>query len=307
MPISAGRILVIYHQKQSFSGYWMGLLLLMLRFALAAYPLARRLTSRLEMLKQQVDAFGAGDLSARANIKGKDEIAALAKRFNLTAQRIEQLIEAQKNILAGASHELRTPLTRMRLAVELMDEKNIQKTQQKLLTYISDQDDLVDELLLASKLESNKDTLFDIQEIDILALVAEESCHYQAVVSGESVIINGNEHMLKRMLRNLLENADRHRIEQAISIEVHRSANQALIVICDDGPGIENSERQRIFEPFYQARNSNNKSGSIGLGLSLVQKIVMHHQGNSRYLEQQNTGACFEISLPTGEPQRENH
>jgi signal transduction histidine kinase len=298
LPISAGRKLVIYHQKPNFPAYWVSILLLMLMFAIAAYPLARRLTSRLELLKQQVDAFGAGDLSARSEIKGKDEIAALAKRFNYTAERIEQLIEAQKEILAGASHELRTPLTRMRLAVELMDIKNVQQTQQKLRAYIAEQDNLVDELLLASKLENNQGSPLNIESIDILALVAEESCSYHAEVSGESILINGNEFMLKRVLRNLLENADRHRNDQAISINVINRNNKAVITICDDGPGIEVSEQQRIFEPFYQARSKNNKSGSIGLGLSLVQKIVAHHQGSIRYINQAGTGACFEINLP---------
>ena len=205
----------------------------------------------------------------------------------------------QKDILAGASHELRTPLTRMRLAVELMGNNNILQSQQKLRKYISEQDDLVDELLLACKLENSKETLFDIQAVDILALVAEEASHYQALVSGDSIMINGNEPMLRRMLRNLLENADRHRIEQAISIKVIHSTNTALIRISDDGPGIESSEQQRIFEPFYQASNKKNRSGSIGLGLSLVQKIVVHHQGNIRYINQAAMGACFEISLPS--------
>lgn len=298
LSINGGRKLVIYHPKPNFSGYWLSIVLLMLMFAAAAYPLARRLTSRLELLKQQVDAFGSGDLSARSEIKGKDEIAALAKRFNYTAERIEHLIEAQKEILAGASHELRTPLTRMRLAVELLNEKNVQKTQIKLRSYIVEQDNLVDELLLASKLEKNQDTLFEIESVDILALVAEESSCYHAEVSGESFNINGNEFMLKRMIRNLLENADRYRSDEAISINVVNSNNRAIICICDDGPGIEASEQQRIFEPFYQARSQNNKSGSIGLGLSLVQKIVTHHQGDIRYIDQSESGACFEIRLP---------
>jgi len=298
LNLSDGRQLVIHHRRPPMGGKWYMFIVLMLVFAAVAYPLAKRLTSRLETLQKQVDAFGAGNLTARAEIKGKDEIAALAQRFNHTAERIEQLIKAQKHILAGASHELRTPLTRMRLAIELMQEESLETTQMKLTSYITELDDLVGELLLASKLDADTDQAMDTQSIDLLALAAEEASHYESEVTGDSVNIQGNERLLRRLLRNLLQNADRYRIHQPINILVQATESQAILTICDDGSGISEIDANRIFEPFYQARSSGNKTGNIGLGLSLVKKIAEKHHGRVRYLNQENHGACFEVRIP---------
>ena len=298
LPLNDGRSLVIHHQRPPFGGKWYMFLILMLVFAAVAYPLAKRLTCRLETLQKQVDAFGAGDLSARAEVRGKDEIAALAMRFNNTAERIEQLINAQKHILAGASHELRTPLTRMRMAIELIQEDNVENTQTKLTAYITELDDLVGELLLASKLDASADQPVDTQPLDLLALAAEEASHYEAEVTGESVSIQGDERLLRRLLRNLLQNADRYRIESPIHVQVKTDTTHAILTICDDGPGIQEPYLDRIFEPFYQARSSSNTAGNIGLGLSLVQKITERHHGQVRYLNQENQGACFEVRIP---------
>ena len=92
-----------------------------LAIALGAFPVVRRITRRLERLRAQVDALGAGELSARVDVRGKDEIASLARSFNRAAERIEKLVAAQRGALASASHELRSPLARIRVAIELVD------------------------------------------------------------------------------------------------------------------------------------------------------------------------------------------
>jgi signal transduction histidine kinase len=88
----------------------------------AAFPLVRHLTKRLERLQMGVEKLGAGDLTARVPVEGKDEVARLAQSFNRAADQIEQLVGAHKTLLANASHELRTPLARIRLALELIPE-----------------------------------------------------------------------------------------------------------------------------------------------------------------------------------------
>jgi len=292
-----GRKLVVFHHKPPFARGIFFIGLLMIGLALIAYPLSKRLTCRLEQLQKQVDAFGAGDLSARATVKGKDEIATLAKRFNVTAKRVEQLIKAQKHILAGASHELRTPLTRMRMTVELLTAQNIEKSKRKLTKNIAELDVLVDELLLASKLETEH-TPVQFVPIDMLALAAEEASHYDAIVSGEPAMINGHELMLRRALRNLLDNAERYKkaLPTKILVTVHQSS--LTIQVCDDGDGIKAEDIEHIFEPFFQTRDKNGKHGSLGLGLSLVQKIAKLHHGNISYISPKHSGACFEMTLP---------
>src|SRR5262249_52692320 len=87
-----------------------------------AYPVARGLTRRLERLQAGVETLGAGDLSARAAVVGRDEVARLAQSFNRAAARIEELVNAHRMLLSNASHELRTPLSRIRLGIELLQQ-----------------------------------------------------------------------------------------------------------------------------------------------------------------------------------------
>ena len=87
---------------------------------IGAYPVVRRLTRRLERLQARVDALGEGDLSARVDVEGTDEVAVLARSFNRAAERVEALVNAQRSTLASASHELRSPLARIRVALELL-------------------------------------------------------------------------------------------------------------------------------------------------------------------------------------------
>ena len=191
-----------------------GPLLILLVIALAvgvgAYPVVRRVTRRLENLKSGVDALGAGELSARVTVEGNDEVAQLAGTFNRAAARIEELVGAHKALLANASHELRSPLARIRIAVELMKESADPRRKAELEQDIAELDALIDEILLASRLGASG-TLDRIESVDLLALAAEECARYEeAELDGQPVSVRGDPRLLRRMIRNLLENARRH-------------------------------------------------------------------------------------------------
>src|SRR2546430_1280797 len=126
-------------------GLFLALALLALAVAVGAYPVVRRLTSRLERLQAGVESLGAGELSARVKVEGRDEVARLAESFNRAAGRIEDLVGAHKSLLANASHELRTPLTRIRMAVELMKESVDSKRKREVEHDIAGLDALIDE------------------------------------------------------------------------------------------------------------------------------------------------------------------
>ena len=273
------------------------LTLVALAVGVGAYPVVRRLTSRLERLQAGVESLGAGDLSARVKVEGRDEVARLAESFNRAAGRIEELVSAHKALLANASHELRTPLTRIRLAVELMKAGADAERKRQVEQDIAELDTLIDEILLASRLDAVKEREAD-EEVDLLALAAEECARYEAVeVSGEPVAVRGDPRLLRRIVRNLLENARRHGAPP-IEVRVAHAAGRVELRVCDHGPGIPDTEHDRVFQPFHRFAGAGDHAGA-GLGLSLVQRIARQHDGDARYLgRSQEAGSCFVVTLP---------
>ena len=274
-------------------GLFLVLALLALAVGVGAYPVVRRLTSRLERLQAGVESLAAGELSARVKVEGSDEVARLAGSFNRAASRIEELVGAHKSLLANASHELRTPLARIRMAVELMKENADPKRKAELEQDIAELDALIDEILLASRLDALKGLEID-ERVDLLALAAEECARYDAAtLDGQPVTVRGDPRLLRRMIRNLLENAKRHGAPP-IEVRVSRAENGAQIVVCDRGPGVPEAERERVFEPFYR---SGARQGA-GLGLALVRQIARRHGGEARCAPQSGQGSCFIVVVP---------
>jgi signal transduction histidine kinase len=262
--------------------------------ALLAYPMVRGLTARLGRLKEGVQKFGAGDLAARVAVEGRDEVAALATSFNDSAARIEQLVRANQMLLANCSHELRTPLTRMRLAIEKLGGADPQATAE-LARNIGELDALIGELLLTSRLDATRRP-DRVEAIDLLALVAEEAAHYDREAAGEPVIVHGDRLLLRRLVRNLLDNARVH-AGGAVEVRVDRQVGGARIVIEDAGPGVPAEDYERIFEPFYGRRETTAAAGT-GLGLSIVRQIARVHGGEVTCMARQNGGTRFIVTLP---------
>ena len=274
----------------------LGIHLLLAAFAvgLAALPVARGLTHRLEKLQRAVDTLGAGDLSARVDVSGKDEVASLAASFNRAAARIEELVAANKALLANTSHELRTPLARIRLGVEFLKKDADSQRKADLERDITELDQLIDEILTASRLDTVSD-LGPQEEIDLLALAAEEAARYDNCnVGGEPVSVTGNARLLRRMIRNLIENASRHGAPP-IEITIARADGSATLSVADNGPGIPDADRERVFEPFYRVPGRNAATGT-GLGLALVRQIARRHGGDA--VVSPGPGAEIKVSLP---------
>ena len=275
-----------------------GLALLAAAVAIGAYPLVRRLTRRLERLQQRVDALGSGDLAARVEVEGRDEVADLARSFNRAASRIGQLVAAQRTLLASASHELRSPLARIRMAVELAAGDARPALRAGIERDIAELDDLIGELLLASRLDAQP-ALEQVEDVDLLALVAEEAARTGAKVAGEPVRLAGEPRMLRRLARNLLENARRHGGSSSVEVSVSPLRPRgARLLVEDRGPGVPEAERERIFEPFYRPPGSRETGSGIGLGLALVRRIARRHCGEVRCLARAGGGTCFEVELP---------
>ena len=297
LRLDDGRVVMVRsHHRPPVARLLTGIVLLSLALAAGAYPLARRLTGRLERLQSRVDALGAGDLSARVEVEGNDEVAELAKRFNHTAGRIEQLVGAQRTMLANVSHELRSPLARMRMATELLGAGERPDLKARLARDIAELDALIDELLLASRLDGGAAAMTP-EPVELLSLAAEEAAEFAAEVSGAAVTIDGDVRTLRRPLRNLLQNARRYAGETPIEVMVIADGGGAVITVADRGPGVPVAEQERIFEPFYRLPGTRESGDGVGLGLALVRQIARRHAGEVTYSARDGGGSVFRVAL----------
>lgn len=310
--------------------------LVALAVALGAYPIVRRLTKRLEVLQKGVERWGDGDLSTRLPVQGQDEVAFLASRFNAAAERVQTLLQAHKALLANASHELRSPLARIRMGLELLGRDGTASgLRAEIARSIDELDQLIDEILLASRLDArdanDASALGPTEEVDLVGLAAEECARTGAdldIAPGASpVLMQGHARLLRRLLRNLLENARRHGSPmpaQGAAVDLPGVADvrltmavqtpgalwprrlppmgpqRAWLVLCveDRGPGVPPEQRERIFEPFYRLPGASEREGGAGLGLSLVKTIAERHGGRVRCENREGGGARFVVNLP---------
>jgi signal transduction histidine kinase len=268
---------------------------------LAAYPIVSRLTRRLETLRASLEAWGEGRLAVRASIEGDDEIAAVARSFNAAADRVEHLLEAHKTLLAHASHELRSPLTRLRVGVEMLAETEPQSAlREGVVRDIAELDALVEEILLASRLDRAAPA--PRETVDLLALAAEEAARAGAVVRHDGLSASafeaaGAPKLLRRLIRNLVENAVRHGAPP-VEVELAGARDWVEIGVHDRGPGIPAPERDRVFEPFYRPSGWAEAAGSWGLGLAIVRQIAERHGGSVACRARDGGGASFVVALP---------
>ena len=294
------------------TGGFVGMLVLLaFAVALGTYPVVRWLTQRLEALQAGVERWGEGDLSARVPVSGSDEVAFLAERFNVAAGRVQALVQSHKTLLANASHELRSPLARIRMGLELLDAPDPAKAaaqRAEMARNIAELDQLIDEILLASRLDSADNLPLQREEIDLTGLAAEECARTGAQLQVRAQpSVWADARLLRRLIRNLLENARRHgqgngATDTAVDLWLDQvrvaGVAHAHIAIEDRGPGVPVHMRERIFEPFYRLAGASEKEGGVGLGLALVRTIALKHGGSVRCEDRVGGGARFVVELP---------
>ncbi len=294
------------------------LALVALAVALGTYPVVRWLTKRLEALRQGVERWGEGDLSARMSVQGQDEVAFLAQRFNVAAERVQALVNSHKVLLANASHELRSPLARIRMGLELLDTApNGQRPGQRaeIARNIAELDQLIDEILLASRMDSADAPVLQLESIDLTGLAAEECARTGAQLTVlAQPQVDGDARLIRRLLRNLLENARRHgtpargggapellpqpTVEVTLAQTLVNGVAHASVAVDDRGPGVPEAMRARIFEPFFRLAGASERDGGVGLGLALVKTIATQHGGTVRCEARPGGGARFVVALP---------
>ena len=258
---------------------------------IAAYFIIHPLERKLNKMELAVRRIRGGDLSARAQVQGSDEVSQLAHAFNGMAEHIQRLIDSQREMTRAVSHELRTPVARLRFGMEMLaDTDDIDQRHDQL--QLLDQDveqlnQLIDEILTYAKLEQGTPSLkFETFELaGLLERVRNETQvlstgHIIEVESsGTEVRIEAEQRYLHRVIQNLAGNAVRY-ARSRVRLSGGIKGNWAWVCVEDDGPGIPEKDRARIFEPFARLDDSRTRSsGGYGLGLSIVQRIAFWHGG----------------------------
>jgi signal transduction histidine kinase len=272
--------------------------------ALGCYPLARRITRRLEALQDGVEAFGRGELDRRVSVEGEDEVAAVAAAFNDSADRVATLVARQRRVLAHASHELRSPLARLRMAVALLEDARSDDARSdasaRAIVEIDELDDLIEDVLLASRLRGGVAVPRTRGLLDLLEVCAPLAERFDAALLAADgpVWMEGDVRLLERAVGNLLSNARRH-AAPPFELAVRAEDGHAEVHVLDRGPGLSEAERERIFEPFFRPAGHREGDPGVGLGLSLVDEIARHHGGSASCAPREDGGMRFTLRFPS--------
>jgi signal transduction histidine kinase len=263
------------------------------------YVLARHLTGPLRRLESAVERFGRGDFTARVGSTRQDEVGELSKTFDQMAERIQNLVATQRNLLRDISHELRSPLSRLSVAVELA---RSHQQNAKALDQIEKEADrlntLVGEVLSLARTEDMKLTLecvpIDLHAtlqdlVNLCAIEARQRNCRIVLDSAAGTTVNGDGELVRRALENVIRNALRYAPAGTdITIRVEQMNDAVRVVIGDCGPGVPPEQLARIFEPFYRVDQARNRdTGGTGLGLAIAKRAIESHAGeiHARNLE----------------------
>jgi two-component system sensor histidine kinase RstB len=279
---------------------------------LMAFLLAAPLVRRLRGLERAAARISEGDLQARAAATSKDAIGSLARRFNAMADKVQGLLERQQELIQAVSHELRTPTARIRFGLEMLAGDQTEQGRQRRIEAIDEDlvelDQLVEELLLYIRsgegaLELNREEVDP--EAEIAALV-ERLRELRSGVEvqirtqeGDRRAVSADRRFFRRALSNLLSNALKHARSRVV-VQIEAGPGESVqIGVRDDGPGVPEEQRQRIFEPFARLDASRSReSGGAGLGLAIVDRIVRSHGGEITVGEAEEGGAAFLTRWP---------
>jgi signal transduction histidine kinase len=297
------------HRRLPFPPFTVMLVVLAMAMAVASYPVARRVTRRLEALATGVERWGRGELAHRVPVEGRDEVATLAQTFNQAAARVDLLVEQQRQLLANTSHELRSPLARVRMGLELAAEETDAELRrgrvEEIRRDIVELDALIEELLLFARADSRVPHR-PFEPVALRALLENEAARTGAAVAGPEAVVEGDPLLLRHVVRNLLENAQRHGGGREVQALIEPGPSGVVIAVEDRGPGIPDEDRERIFAPFYRAPSGGAREAAVapghGLGLSLVRQVARYHGGEARHVPREGGGSRFEVTLPAHPP-----
>jgi len=280
--------------------FWLGLGAAVFVLWALAGALARRLTRPLEQLEHTARQLGDGDLKCRAELDqdAVGEVGQLASAFNEMAQRLEDQVAAQRELLAAVSHEVRSPLGRMRVLLELGRTKGLDPERLgRLEREVAEIDELVAQLLVAARLDFDEPNRRPLRVGDFVAELLERSGE-EAVLHDETdnreVCVDPT--LIGRALSNLLGNARTH-AAGATRVRLRVRESELCLEVIDEGPGLGNVDAASLFEPFCRAHQGERSGSALGLGLALVARVARAHGGSAYAHNRDEGGACVGFSV----------
>lgn len=283
--------------------------------ALVSGLLARLLTRRIGALRRAAAALAGGDLSARVQPQGRDEVAALAEEFNVMAERLQRLLASQRQLVSDVSHELRSPLARLRVALELAERDRNEHSLARIGKEADELERLVSDLLSLARLESGRQAL-EKTSVDLAALLREvaRDADFEANAAGRRVtfeasaeaFVQGDRVLLRAAFENVIRNGIRHTPENTfVRVRLDRRADVARVSVRDAGPGVPEEAWTRLFEPFARIDEARDRdSGGYGLGLAITARALNAHGGRVSAANHPEGGleVVMEIPLPGRRP-----
>lgn len=323
MPSGERFVLIVRWERPRMTPFFGDSPLRYLRYAgllftalLLCWVLAKYLSSPIGKLRRATQKLADGDLSARVAEKvgrRRDELASLAKDFDLMAERIESLITSQQRLSRDVSHELRSPLARMNVALEIAKQKMNGEAAPQLARIEAESqrlNDMISRLLTLSKLETgSKD--FERRELNLRSLVEQVAADadFEASAKGKSVNvvtaaecrISGSETLIRSAVDNVLRNAVRYTAEgTSVEVSLSNGDGKAKLTVVDHGGGVPDAELENLFRPFYRVGEARDRgSGGTGLGLAIAEQAILAHNGTIRAANTED-GLLVEMILDCG-------
>jgi signal transduction histidine kinase len=286
--------------------------------ALGSIPLARSIAAPVERLTRAARALGGGDLSVRARVRARGEVGELARAFDEMAERVEALVRSEKELLANVSHELRTPLARIRVALELAAEGDLERARRflgEIGADLQELDRLVEDVLSTARLDlaARGGAAWPVRRepVDLAAVVSEASDRFRGAWQGRRLeveaqgplpTLSGDQALLRRLLFNLLDNAAKYSEPPApVMLAARAGPGAAVLEVRDEGIGIAPEDLPRLFTPFFRSDRSRARgTGGVGLGLALARRIAEAHGGTIAVESAPGKGTVFRVTLPGG-------
>jgi signal transduction histidine kinase len=272
------------------------MLTLVVTLCVGSFVLTRGISLRLRRLAVAADAVGRGLEPAAIPEKGPPELRKAARAFNRMQDRIRRYLGSRTRVLTAMSHDLRTPITRLRLRVASVSDPVLQS---KMTSDLEQMECMVQESLESLQ---GLETTESIQPVRIESLLRAMQSEYEelgfplAVQNAVHDSVPARPQALRRALTNLIDNA--RQFATAALVRVQRTGDDCVFLIGDNGPGIPETELERVFEPFYRLESSRNRrTGGAGLGLSIARDIAHAHGGELTLANKPDGGLEAKLTL----------